>query len=126
MLPVQHTGFGDDVQRWLRTHLAEKYDLTKLAQEFKVSTRTLLRRFSADTGQSPLEFLQTARVAAAKRLLETSGLSIGSITAEVGYTDTATFRELFVRGTGLNPSEYRRQFGPTRCTGTQQNGHYVG
>lgn len=111
MLPVPHAGFADDVQQWLRAHLADQYNLPELARHFNVSTRTLLRRFSADTGRSPLGFLQSARVSTAKRLLETSRLSIGEIAAEVGYRDATTFRQLFVRSAGLTPSEYRRQFG---------------
>ncbi|GAA1363849.1 GlxA family transcriptional regulator [Catellatospora chokoriensis] len=108
--PVAATTFADDVQRWLRAHLADRYDLAVLAAAFHVSTRTLLRRFAAATGGSPLAYLQAARVSAAKRLLETSERNIHEITVQVGYADDATFRKLFVSTTGLTPSEYRRQF----------------
>lgn len=113
LLPVQHSGFGDDVQRWLRANLAKRYDLERLAAVFGVSTRTLLRRFAAETGQSPLEFLQTARVTAARRLLEYSELPVAAITREVGYRDMAAFRALFVARTGVTPSAYRRSFHST-------------
>jgi len=108
--PVTATTFVDDVQRWLRAHLAERYDLAALAATFHVSTRTLLRRFAATTGGAPLAYLQAARVSAAKRLLEKSERSVHEITAQVGYADAATFRTLFVATTGVTPSEYRRQF----------------
>ncbi|GAB3864731.1 AraC family transcriptional regulator [Micromonospora andamanensis] len=108
--PVTATTFVDDVQRWLRTHLADRYDLAALAAAFHVSTRTLLRRFASATDSSPLAYLQAVRVTAAKRLLETSDRSIHEITAQVGYSDAATFRRLFVTTTGVTPSEYRRQF----------------
>ena len=52
--PVGAATFVDDVQRWLRSHLAEPYDLPELAAAFHVSTRTLLRRFASATGGSPL------------------------------------------------------------------------
>jgi transcriptional regulator GlxA family with amidase domain len=108
--PVAATTFVDDVQRWLRTHLAEPYDLPGLAAAFHVSTRTLLRRFAAGTGGSPLAYLQAARVNAAKRLLETSDRSVHDIIACMGYADDATFRQMFVKTTGVTPSEYRRHF----------------
>jgi transcriptional regulator GlxA family with amidase domain len=108
--PVAATTFVDDVQRWLRAHLADRYDLAALAATFHVSTRTLLRRFASATDSSPLPYLQAVRVTAAKRLLETSERSIQEITAQVGYSDAATFRTLFVTTTGVTPSEYRRQF----------------
>lgn len=108
--PVAAATLVDDVQRWLRSRLAEPYDLPGLAAAFHVSTRTLLRRFAAATGGSPLASLQAARVNAAKRLLETSDRSIHDITGHMGYSDDATFRQLFVKTTGVTPSEYRRQF----------------
>jgi transcriptional regulator GlxA family with amidase domain len=108
--PVTATTFVDEVRRWLRGHLAERYDLPALAATFHVSTRTLLRRFASATDSTPLAYLQAVRVTTAKRLLETSERSIHDITAQVGYTDAATFRRLFVDSTGVTPSEYRRQF----------------
>ena len=60
--------FAQPVKRWLAERLAQPYDLAALARAFHVSTRTMLRRFASETGQSPLDFLQQARVDAAKRL----------------------------------------------------------
>jgi transcriptional regulator GlxA family with amidase domain len=117
LLPVPPASFADDVKRRLRGQLHERYDLSALAAAFHVSTRTLLRRFAAATGgRSPLSYLQGVRVSTAKRLLETSELSIAEITAQVGYADAATFRRLFVAATSVTPSDYRRRFagaGPT-------------
>ncbi len=109
LLPVSHARFSDDVRAWLRRHLAEPYDLLRLAEAHHVSTRTLLRRFAAETGQSPLTCLRAMRVSTAKRLLETSELSVAEVTAHVGYTDAATFRALFLTQVGVTPSQYRRE-----------------
>jgi transcriptional regulator GlxA family with amidase domain len=106
--PVRAATFTDDVKRHLRAHLAERYDLTALAAAFHVSSRTLLRRFAAEAGGSPLSYLRSARAAAAKRLLETSDLTVHEITAQVGYADAATFRALFTASAGATPAEYRR------------------
>ena len=111
LLPASARGsFVGDVERWLRGRLHEPYNLGELAAAFNVSTRTMLRRFGAETGRTPLAFLQTARVAAAKRLLESTDAPIAQIVAEVGYTDMATFRRLFARHVGLTAAGYRRQF----------------
>ena len=53
---------------------------------------------------SPLQRLQQLRVARAKQLLETTGVSIEDITIEVGYQDPTTFRRLFQAHTGLTPA----------------------
>ncbi len=110
LLPVPHARFSDDVRDWLRRHLREPYDLGRLADQFHVSTRTLLRRFGRETSESPLAFLQQTRIAAARRLLETLDLSVQEIVAEVGYRDAATFRRLFAQTIGCTPAQYRRQF----------------
>lgn len=110
LLPVAHARFSDDVRNWLRHRIAEPYDLAHLSSTFNVSTRTMLRRFGAETGESPLAYLRRSRIAAAKRLLETSDLAVQTILGQVGYGDAATFRRLFADQTGMTPSEYRRQF----------------
>ncbi|WP_051370628.1 helix-turn-helix domain-containing protein [Streptomyces sp. 142MFCol3.1] len=65
-----------------------------------MSTRTLLRRFGDETGETPLAYLRTARVRHAGHLLETADRTVASIAAEVGYRDPGTFSGIFARHTG--------------------------
>jgi transcriptional regulator GlxA family with amidase domain len=102
--------FAQPVKRWLAERLALPYDLAALARAFHVSTRTMLRRFSNETGQSPLDFRQQARMDTAKRLLELPGHTVTSAMQRVGYTDPASFRRLFITRVGMTPAAYRRQF----------------
>lgn len=102
--------FSDNVQSWLGERLAEPYELATLAAAFHVSGRTMLRRLKAETGQSPLEYLQGERINVAKRLLESGSLSLAQITERVGYLDVATFSTLFKRLAGQSPAQYRRGF----------------
>jgi transcriptional regulator GlxA family with amidase domain len=99
----------------VRHHLAQRidaeYDLAALAATQHVSTRTLLRRFRAETGQTPLNYLQSLRIAHARRSLESTDLSIDEIARSVGYRDVTTFRRLFARAVQMSPSQYRRSFG---------------
>ncbi|MFL6673297.1 MAG: GlxA family transcriptional regulator [Massilia sp.] len=109
--------FSDRVQGWLRERLDQPYDLAVLAAAFHVSGRTMLRRLRAETGQSPLAYLQGQRIDKAKRLLESSAISVAQVTERVGYLDVATFSSLFKRLTGHSPAEYRRRFSmsPRMC-----------
>ena len=102
--------FSDRVHHWLCERLAAPYDLTTLAAAFHISARTMLRRVKAETGRTPLEYLQSARIDTAKRLLESEELSVAQITERVGYIDVTTFSTLFKRFTGQSPSQYRRSF----------------
>lgn len=99
--------FSDAVKQWLSARIAEPYRLDRLARSFAVSPRTLLRRFQAETGQSPLTYLQRARVDAAKRLLASTTLSVAAITERVGYANVSTFVRFFGRQTGTTPGKYR-------------------
>jgi transcriptional regulator GlxA family with amidase domain len=116
----QKPPFAQSVTVWLDTHLDEPYDLADLARRCNVSTRTLLRRFRAEMGISPLRYLQRARINEAKRLLIASDLRLGAITRQVGYSDTATFRRMFTDHVGIAPSQFRSRFAhvPIRSTVT--------
>ncbi|SDD04319.1 GlxA family transcriptional regulator [Rhodococcus tukisamuensis] len=110
MVPAAGGPFADEVGRWLVEHLQEPYNLSRLAGEFHVSSRTLLRRFGAEAGRSPLAFLLEARVRAAKHLLAATDVPLGDIPRRIGYQDPGALRRLFVERVGVSAAEYRRQF----------------
>jgi transcriptional regulator GlxA family with amidase domain len=110
LLPQVGGGFSRRVMRRLDQNLADRYDLAALAEAVNVSTRTLLRRFADETGRSPLDYLQSARVRRARHLLETTDRTVASISAAVGYQDAGTFAALFARHTGRRPRDYRAAF----------------
>ncbi len=105
----------DDVvsqaQSWMQRNLHRELNLEDIANSISVSSRTLIRRFKEAAGQTPLAFLQSLRVEAAKRLLENTDLSLEMIVEKVGYSDVSSFRRLFSRTTQLTPREYRSRFG---------------
>jgi transcriptional regulator GlxA family with amidase domain len=107
--PPSLPSFAHGVAQWLGARLTEAYDLERLAQAFHVSTRTLLRRVKAQTGDSPLALLQQARVDKAKQLLSDTAWSIVQITEAVGYADVPTFSRLFANRVGETPARYRRR-----------------
>lgn len=110
LVPTAGGEFSLSVKRWLDQNLSARYDLSALAQEFHVSTRTMLRRFGDEAGETPLAYLQTARVRRARHLLETTDKTVASIAADVGYLDPGAFGGIFARHTGRRPGEYRAMF----------------
>jgi len=110
LLPATGAGFSRGVQRWLDQHLADRYDLAAVSAAFNVSTRTLLRRFGEETGETPLNYLQRSRVRRARHLLESTDRSISSIATMVGYHDASTFARLFARHVERSPRDYRQSF----------------
>ncbi len=98
------------VQEWIDEHYGEDFSLAWLAEQNAMSSRTLIRRFKAATGESPLAYLQTVRIEVAKKILENSVQTISEITQQVGYEDVSSFSKMFKRRVGLSPREYRGRF----------------
>jgi transcriptional regulator GlxA family with amidase domain len=99
-----------EVQEWIEGHIDRSIDYGRLAESFRMSRRSLERRFKQATGETPLAYLQHLRVEAAKRLLEEGRQTFNEITYRVGYDDIPFFRKLFVRLAGLRPREYQQRF----------------
>lgn len=98
------------VQEWIEGNHTKPIDYRSLADQFRISRRSLERRFKQATGTTPLGYLQQIRVETAKRLLEQGHWTFNEITYQVGYEDIPFFRKLFVRSTGLRPKEYQKRF----------------
>jgi transcriptional regulator GlxA family with amidase domain len=97
-------------QHWLQKNMAKDIRMSDLARAMSVSDRTLARRFGAAIRQTPLEYLQAVRLEAARALLEAGDMTVQSIAAQVGYSDTSSFSRLFGQVVGLSPGAYRRRF----------------
>jgi transcriptional regulator GlxA family with amidase domain len=96
---------------WLAENVHRPVDLDEMARQAATSSRTLSRRFREQTGTTPLQWLQTARVRRAQSLLETTDLSIEQVATEAGFATATTFRDRFFRTVGLSPTAYRKAFG---------------
>lgn len=97
-------------QQWIEHHHRETVDYDRLAWQYRISRRSLERRFKQATGDTPFGYLQQLRVERAKRLLEEGKLTFNEITYLVGYEDISFFRKVFIRLTGLRPREYQQRF----------------
>jgi transcriptional regulator GlxA family with amidase domain len=94
-------------QQWLQSNLSTPISMNLLADRFQLSPRTLNRRFKQATGMSPLSYLQSLRIAAAKDLLRHSNLTVGDIAWQQGIQDVSYFSQLFRRHCGMSPLKYR-------------------
>ena len=95
---------------WVVAHLDHPLGVADLARRAHLSERQLSRRFVAETGQSPLQWLLHQRVLAAMDLLEATGLSLEAISMRTGLGTASTLRRHFLRQVGTTPSAYRKAF----------------
>jgi AraC-like DNA-binding protein len=75
-----------------------------------IGVRTLSRRFHAETGQSPMEWVSGVRIRHAQELLETTDHGIERIARHVGFASPGNFRTHFRRTVGVTPNGYRSTF----------------
>jgi AraC family transcriptional regulator, transcriptional activator FtrA len=95
---------------WAMDHLQEELTLPTLAAKAHLSTRTLSRRFEAETGRGALQWITERRVERARTLLEETGMSVTEIAFAIGFGSLASFRRQFGRHTGTTPRAYRQTF----------------
>lgn len=100
----------ESVQKWVLDHLNHDLTLPVLAQKAAMSVRNFGRVFRLETGNTPADFVELARVDAAKRLLEDSQIPIQSIAYQCGFTNVDLMRRAFIRRMGINPTDYRQRF----------------
>lgn len=91
-------------------HLPEEQVIDRMADVACMSRRTFYREFRATTGTTPHRWLVTQRIIVARRILETTGLSVEQAAGQAGFRDVSVFRRHFIRQVGLSPTAYRRRF----------------
>lgn len=99
-----------EVQNLIEEKYSNNFDPEQLARECGMSRRTFERRFKKATGLTPVFYLQRTRVEAAKQMLETDRQTFDEISYRAGYEDASYFRKVFIKHTGLSPSEYKTKF----------------
>lgn len=95
------------VQEWLEQNYQKDVVVGDVAKKFKLSVRSLNRRFRLATNSSPLQYLQNTRIEHAKELLKQSNLAISEVADMVGYQDASYFTSLFKKASAITPMEYR-------------------
>jgi transcriptional regulator GlxA family with amidase domain len=98
---------------WIERNLACDLSLPVLARRAAMSSRTLCRRFREQVGDTPASFIARARLARARRLLETTDQTVEEIALAVGFRSATVLRDRFARLLGTTPRTYRQSFRPS-------------
>src|SRR5207344_2662647 len=98
------------VQDHVLANLADDLSVPILASRAGMSERSFARIFRSETGTTPAEFVERARIDAARRLAEESDLPAKRLAAAVGYANVDGFRRAFCRRLGVSLGGYRRRF----------------
>ncbi|MDN6887761.1 helix-turn-helix domain-containing protein, partial [Variovorax sp. CAN2819] len=99
-----------EVQDHVLANLKADLSVPALARRAGMSERNFARIFRSETGTTPAEFVENARIDAARRMAEESDLPAKRLADAVGYANVDGFRRAFGRRLGVSLVEYRRRF----------------
>jgi AraC-like DNA-binding protein/mannose-6-phosphate isomerase-like protein (cupin superfamily) len=93
------------VCRFIEEHYAEAISLNQFSSLTGLSKYHLLHSFTKQKGISPYSYLETIRIAHAKKLLE-EGESPADTAFATGFHDQSHFTNFFKKFIGLTPKQY--------------------
>jgi signal transduction histidine kinase/DNA-binding response OmpR family regulator len=100
------TRFREVVQE----HLGDsEFGVEELGSELGFSRVQLYRKIKALTAYSPVELIRTARLKKAKRMIETTDMSVSEIAYSVGFTSPSYFTKCFKEYFNQNPNEVAKE-----------------
>lgn len=98
------------VQGYILANLEAEHTLPSIAEKMQMSARHLSRVFKQECGITVMNFVNDARIDAARRHLESTDLGLTEIARRCGFGNAATFRRIFTRRLGISPFDYRQRF----------------
>jgi len=98
------------VRDFVDDHYREPLRISRLAKMAGVSVSTFSRYFKKLTGIGLEPYLQNRRLEEARRLLQTSNLSVSRIGRDCGFKSYSYFVKLFGSKMGIPPQKFRRKF----------------
>lgn len=99
-----------EVQDRVLADLRADLSVPILAAGAGMSERNFSRVFRTEAGVTPAEFVEAARIDAARRMLEDSAVPLKRLADAVGYANADGFRRAFLRRMGVGPNDYRKRF----------------
>lgn len=98
------------VQTWCQENLEGDLRVGTLCKIAAMSERDFVRKFRQDTGRTPGDYVISARLEAACRLLAETRQSLKGVAQRCGFGSAAAMRRAFMQRVGVPPRQYRDNF----------------
>jgi transcriptional regulator GlxA family with amidase domain len=108
--PSDETSPVAKVRAYVMEHIGESLTVEKLAQVAGMSGRSFARAFVQLAGMTPHEFVERARVDAARNVLESSDTPLKTVAYDCGFCTADRMRIVFKRRLSVSPNDYRTSF----------------
>lgn len=96
---------------FIRTNITSDINVEQLADKACLSRAQFFRAFKNELGMTPVQFINSERVARAKRALKRPGMSLADTARYAGFKSQSYFNRVFKSFTGLTPQSFRQQQG---------------
>ena len=96
------------VLHYMQEHLAENFNLNKMAKIANLSPTGLIWKFHQQLNTTPQQHFINLRMQLAKQLLVETLLPITQVAEKCGYNDVYYFSNAFRKNTGVSPSAFRK------------------
>jgi iron complex transport system substrate-binding protein len=106
VLPQEKEVF-DEIVSYLHDSLDKELTIDLICERFYLSKRQLYKLFKNNTGKTPMQYVQDARIAEAKKLIISTDLTLLQIAEKVGIYDYNYFIKLFKAKEGYTPKQFR-------------------
>lgn len=107
--PEKKIDFAGQVATYIEQRYDQPLPLQEVAAAFYVSESNLIRRFRAEVGMTPHEYLLKYRIEQAKRLLLYTNLTTARIAQQIGFGSASHFVSSFRRICGVTPGVWREK-----------------
>lgn len=98
------------VLRYINENLEKELDVEVLAEKYYAHPNHFIRAFKDKTGVTPYKYVLARRMETAKRLLESTDLSVSEISEKIGICDSAHLSRTFKKFYNTSPGRYRSYY----------------
>ena len=98
------------VQHYVLANLNGDLNIADLARAANMSARNFSRVFAREAKVTPAEFVERARLDAARVMLESTRAPLKTVAYQCGFRDAQHMRSVFNRRLGVTPQQFRLNF----------------
>jgi len=98
-----------NIHRYIKKNITKKITLDELAKHIGMNRSYLCERFKSDTGMTISQFLRHMKIDEAKRLIETTNLTMAQISDYLSFSSQSHFQSVFKSVEHLTPIAYKKQ-----------------
>ena len=110
LIEAQKHSFLNPALEYIKENYEKKIYMEDMANLCNISSGYFSRIFKRETGVNFSNYVNMAKVAAAKKLLEKTSEPIINISLDLGFDDCGYFIKVFKKYCGETPASYRKHF----------------